>query len=347
MRFFPGGMLRLLRVYTTGMAQVQTRVRSLPTDQQELRRPMNGYNFTERVRRVLAAARTESVALGHDYVGTEHILLGIQSEGGGVASTILVNLGVDGDRVRDRILETVKRGRPGQTGPDLPYTSRAKKILELAMEEARELNHTYVGTEHLLLGVVREEKGMAAQILREFGVTVEKAREEALRILGTAATHSKTRAWARSPMGANVSTGLPYPERLRRVLSATHDVAVRQRSIEVTPIHATIALLEHGEGLANAALDILQFDRARALDALAAFANSNGAAIEPDDALRPSDEFIAVLHGMEARPTRTSGIGTQDLLLSILRTSPEVVEIFGQQSVGLDTVRETLGRLSG
>jgi ATP-dependent Clp protease ATP-binding subunit ClpC len=147
---------------------------------------MNGYNFTERVRKVLAMAREEAARLHHEYVGTEHILLGLIREGEGVAATVLQNLSVELDDVQQKIEETVKKGKAAQaTGPDLPYTSRAKKVLELAMSEARELNHSYVGTEHLLLGLLREEKGIAAQVLTDTGVNLEAARAETLRILGT------------------------------------------------------------------------------------------------------------------------------------------------------------------
>ncbi len=107
---------------------------------------MNGYNFTERVRKVLAMAREEAQRLHHEYVGTEHILLGLIREGEGVAAAVLQNLNVDLDEIQQKIEETVKKGKAAQTtGPDLPYTSRAKKVLELAMGEARELNHRYVG----------------------------------------------------------------------------------------------------------------------------------------------------------------------------------------------------------
>src|SRR6267143_926913 len=124
---------------------------------------MNGYNFTDRVRKVLAMAREEAARLHHEYVGTEHILLGLIREGEGVAATVLQNLSVELDEIQQKIEETVKKGKAAQTtGPDLPYTSRAKKVLELAMSEARELSHSYVGTEHLLLGLLREEKGIAA-----------------------------------------------------------------------------------------------------------------------------------------------------------------------------------------
>ena len=147
---------------------------------------MNGYNFTERVRKVLAMAREEAARLHHEYVGTEHILLGLIREGEGVAATVLQNLNVELDEIQQKIEETVKKGKAAQaTGPDLPYTSRAKKVLELAMSEARELGHSYVGTEHLLLGLLREEKGIAAQVLTDAGVNLEAARAETLRILGT------------------------------------------------------------------------------------------------------------------------------------------------------------------
>jgi ATP-dependent Clp protease ATP-binding subunit ClpC len=147
---------------------------------------MQGYNFTERVRKVLAMASEESVHLHHEYVGTEHILLGLIREGEGVAAAVLQNLQVDLDEIQERIEEQVKKGNPRTTtGPDLPYTTRAKKVLELAMTEARELNHSYVGTEHILLGLVREEKGIAAQVLAQMGVDVPSARRETLRLLGT------------------------------------------------------------------------------------------------------------------------------------------------------------------
>src|SRR6187431_3111289 len=147
---------------------------------------MNGYNFTDRVRKVLQMAREEAARLHHEYVGTEHILLGLIREGEGVAAAVLTNLNVDLEDIQQKIEETVKKGKAAAAaGPELPYTSRAKKVLELAMMEARELNHSYVGTEHLLLGLLREEKGIAAQVLTDAGVNLDAARAETLRILGT------------------------------------------------------------------------------------------------------------------------------------------------------------------
>ncbi len=143
------------------------------------------YNFTERVRKVLSMARQEAIRLQHDYVGTEHILLGLIREGEGVAAHVLGNLDVDLDRVHERVEESVRKGKATIALGELPYTSPAKKVLEFAMAEARELNHSYVGTEHLLLGLLRESKGIAAQVLNSLGVTIDEARAETLKVLGS------------------------------------------------------------------------------------------------------------------------------------------------------------------
>jgi ATP-dependent Clp protease ATP-binding subunit ClpC len=173
---------------------------------------MNGYNFTERVRKVLAMAREEAARLHHEYVGTEHILLGLIREGEGVAAAVLQNLSVDLDDIQQKIEETVKKGKAAQAaGPDLPYTSRAKKVLELAMSEARELNHSYVGTEHLLLGLLREEKGIAAQVLTDAGVNLDAARAETLRLLGTEMPQSGSATASAQPQSGG-PTPAPAPK---------------------------------------------------------------------------------------------------------------------------------------
>jgi ATP-dependent Clp protease ATP-binding subunit ClpC len=143
------------------------------------------YNFTDRVRKVLAMAREEAVRLQHDYVGTEHILLGLIREGDGVAAEVLRSLAADLDELLRLVEENVRPGKASASIGELPYTTRAKKVLEYAMAEARELNHSYVGTEHLLLGLLREEKGLAAKVLGELGIGLEEARAEMLKLLGS------------------------------------------------------------------------------------------------------------------------------------------------------------------
>jgi ATP-dependent Clp protease ATP-binding subunit ClpC len=148
-------------------------------------------------------AREEAARLHHEYVGTEHILLGLIREGEGVAAAVLQNLNVDLEEIQQKIEETVKKGKAAAaTGPDLPYTSRAKKVLELAMTEARELNHSYVGTEHLLLGLLREEKGIAAQVLTDAGVNLEQSRAETLRLLGSDMPQAQASSSSPAPAAA-------------------------------------------------------------------------------------------------------------------------------------------------
>ncbi|HUP18375.1 MAG TPA: ATP-dependent Clp protease ATP-binding subunit [Gemmatimonadota bacterium] len=141
-------------------------------------------NFTDRVRKVLSMAREEATRLQHDYVGTEHILLGLIREGEGVAAAILTNLNVDLEELRQRVEERLESGRSDMSADEVPYTTRAKKVLEFSVAEARSLKHSYVGTEHLLLGLLREEKGVAAQVLEEVGVAIDLARNETIRLLG-------------------------------------------------------------------------------------------------------------------------------------------------------------------
>src|SRR3989338_7950703 len=121
--------------------------------------------FTERARKVLVLAKEEARRFNHDYIGTEHILLGLIREGEGVACAVLQNLGVDLERLRIEIEKLVSAGSTAQVLGDIPFTPRAKKALELAADEARALGHNYIGTEHILLGLLREEEGIASQVL--------------------------------------------------------------------------------------------------------------------------------------------------------------------------------------
>ncbi len=140
--------------------------------------------FTDRARKVMALANQEAQRFNHEYIGTEHILLGLVKEGSGVAANVLRNLDVDLRKVRMEVEKLVKSGPEMPTMGKLPQTPRAKKVIEYAIEEARNLNHNYVGTEHLLLGLLREREGVAAQVLTNLGLKLEEVREEILTLLG-------------------------------------------------------------------------------------------------------------------------------------------------------------------
>ena len=140
--------------------------------------------FTDRARKVMALANQEAQRFNHEYIGTEHILLGLVKEGSGVGANVLKNLDVDLRKVRLEVEKLVKSGPETVTMGKLPQTPRAKKVIEYAIEEARNLNHNYVGTEHLLLGLLREQDGVAAQVLMNLNLRLEDVREEVLNLLG-------------------------------------------------------------------------------------------------------------------------------------------------------------------
>ncbi|MCA9193262.1 MAG: AAA family ATPase, partial [Planctomycetales bacterium] len=140
--------------------------------------------FTDRARKVMQLANQEAQRFNHEYIGTEHILLGLVKEGSGVAANVLKNLDVDLRKIRLEVEKLVQSGPEMVTIGKLPQTPRAKKVIEYSMEEARNLNHNYVGTEHILLGLLREQEGVAAQVLMNLGLKLEDVREEVLNLLG-------------------------------------------------------------------------------------------------------------------------------------------------------------------
>src|ERR1700730_10068927 len=140
--------------------------------------------FTDRARKVMQLANQEAQRFNHEYIGTEHILLGLVKEGTGVAANVLKNLDTDLRKIRLEVEKIVQAGPDMVTMGKLPQTPRAKKVIEYSIEEARNLNHNYVGTEHLLLGLLREQEGVAAQVLMNLGLKLEDVREEVLNLLG-------------------------------------------------------------------------------------------------------------------------------------------------------------------
>ncbi len=164
--------------------------------------------FTDRARRVLVLAQEEARLLHHGFIGTEHILLGLIHEGEGVAAQALEELGISLEDVRRRVEEMIGAGATSETGAP-PFTPRAKKVLELSLREALQLGHTYIGTEHILLGLVREGEGVAAQVLIGSGVELATVRQQVVRLLsGNQApgheSHSRSEAPSHAPSAGAV-----------------------------------------------------------------------------------------------------------------------------------------------
>lgn len=163
--------------------------------------------FTDRARKVMALANQEAQRFNHEFIGTEHILLGLVKEGSGVGATVLKNLDVDIKKLRLGVEKLVKSGPDMVTMGKLPQTPKAKKVIEYAIEEARALNHNYVGTEHILLGLLRENEGVAAQVLMDIGLKLEEVRQEVLNLLGAGVDEGPSALGMK--MGPSVSHAKP------------------------------------------------------------------------------------------------------------------------------------------
>ncbi|KON85839.1 Clp protease ClpX [Sporosarcina globispora] len=167
--------------------------------------------FTERAQKVLALAQEEAIRLGHNNIGTEHILLGLVREGEGIAAKALYALGLGSDKIQKEVENLIGRGQ--DASQTIHYTPRAKKVIELSMDEARKLGHSYVGTEHILLGLIREGEGVAARVLNNLGVSLNKARQQVLQLLGSNESSSHQG-------GSAVNANTPTLDGLARDLTA-------------------------------------------------------------------------------------------------------------------------------
>jgi ATP-dependent Clp protease ATP-binding subunit ClpC len=157
--------------------------------------------FTDRAKKVMNLARQEAQRFNHEYLGTEHVLLGLVQEGSGVAANVLRNMQIDLAKIRTEVEKLVKTGPSMVTMGQLPFTPRAKKVLELSMEEAGNLGHNYIGTEHLLLGLIKENEGIAAKVLTNLGVKLEDVREEVLEFLGAEPGEEEDEEAGETPIG--------------------------------------------------------------------------------------------------------------------------------------------------
>jgi ATP-dependent Clp protease ATP-binding subunit ClpC len=162
--------------------------------------------FTDRARRVVVLAQEEARMLNHNYIGTEHILLGLIHEGEGVAAKALESLGISLDAVRQQVEEIIGQGQQAPSG-HIPFTPRAKKVLELSLREALQLGHNYIGTEHILLGLIREGDGVAAQVLVKLGADLNRVRQQVIQLLH--GYQDQDVGSPDSPLGERARAGLP------------------------------------------------------------------------------------------------------------------------------------------
>ena len=191
--------------------------------------------FTDRARRVVVLAQEEARMLSHNYIGTEHILLGLIHEGEGVAAKALESLDISLEAVRAQVEEIIGQGQQAPSG-HIPFTPRAKKVLELSLREALQLGHTYIGTEHILLGLIREGEGVAAQVLDKLGADLNRVRQQVIQLLS--GFQGKETATAGAPPGGDApSSSLVLDQFGRNLTQAAREgkldpVIGREKEIE-------------------------------------------------------------------------------------------------------------------
>ncbi|HJQ80347.1 MAG TPA: ATP-dependent Clp protease ATP-binding subunit [Lacipirellulaceae bacterium] len=192
--------------------------------------------FTDRARKVMQLANQEAQRFNHEYIGTEHVLLGLIKEGSGVAANVLKNLDVDLRKIRLEVEKLVQSGPDMVTMGKLPQTPRAKKVIEYSMEEARNLNHNYVGTEHILLGLLREQEGVAAQVLMNLGLKLEEVREEVLNLLGHGIEGGEGERGGRGGVGEESGEGRKSRSKTPALDSFGRDLTELARQKKLDPV---------------------------------------------------------------------------------------------------------------
>jgi ATP-dependent Clp protease ATP-binding subunit ClpA len=291
--------------------------------------------FTDRARRVVVLAQEEARELQHNYIGTEHILLALIGEGEGVAFRILDRLGMSHDATKEEVKAMVGIGSGAPTG-HIPFTPRAKKTLELSLREALQLQHNYIGTEHILLGVIREGEGIGAQILKQHAADLATIRTEVLDLLATYPAEAARRPrWLRRPSGLPGSEpGKPAKStELRTTPAADSSLTEAARLAGSKPVgshHLLLAALGDPDTAAAKALTALGVDLEQAREALRS-ADVSGTSDEPP----------------EEAGGRQMVIQVTDEKLTIEATDPVIVG-FGQAALrALGTEAETSGIIRG
>ncbi len=314
--------------------------------------------FTERARKVLSFAQEEAQRFQHNYIGTEHLLLGLVREGEGVAAKVLASLGVELNQVRSAVEFIIGRGDRivlDETG----LTPRAKKVIELAIDEAHRLNHDYIGTEHLLLGLVREGEGIAAGVLESLGVNLEKARTQTLHVRNQSSTASGSLTAhalpsvpqeAASPVAEKDSAPLEeekkqtndrdrfdkFTERARKVISLAQEEAQHFQHHYIGTEHLLLGLVREGEGVAAKVLANLGVELDKVRRALEFIIGRGDRIVLGEIDLTPRSKKVIELARDEARRLYHKYIGTEHLLLGLLREG-EGIAIGVLKSLGVSS----------
>src|SRR6201992_64873 len=279
--------------------------------------------FTDRARRVVVLAQEEARMLNHNYIGTEHILLGLIHEGEGVAAKSLESLGISLEGVRSQVEEIIGQGQQAPSG-HIPFTPRAKKVLELSLREALQLGHNYIGTEHILLGLIREGDGVAAQVLVNLGADLNQVRQQVIQLLhgyrGERDPAPLTSGSVEAEYAANRgSTTERFTDRAQRVIVLAQEEARMLNHNYIGTEHILLGLLHAGEGLAAKALESLGISLEAVRQQVEEIIGQGQRAPSGHIPFRSRAKKVLELSLREALQLGHNYIGTEHILLGLIR----------------------------
>ena len=313
--------------------------------------------FTERARKVLSLAQEEAQRFQHNYIGTEHLLLGLVREGEGVAAEVLANLGVELNKVRSAVEFIIGRGDRIVLG-EIGLTPRAKKVVELAVDEAHLLNHDYIGTEHLLLGLVREKEGIAAGALEGLGVNLEKARMQTLLALGqsfsvlelsTALTHDEEEQERINGMlkyRVELDKFGKFTKQAKKVLTYAQEEAQGFQHAYIGTEHLLLGLLHEPEDIVVKVLTNLGIELEQVRSAVEFIIGRGPRVVLGEIGLTPRAKKVIELAVDEARRLNHNIVGTEHLLLGLVREGEGIAAgVLESLGVNLEKVRTQIIRL--
>jgi ATP-dependent Clp protease ATP-binding subunit ClpA len=283
--------------------------------------------FNDRAKRVLALAQDEAIRFNHNYIGTEHLLLGLVREGEGVAARGLDSLGIELSRVRSSVEALIGRGDSTKTPHEITLAPDTKKVIDLAIDEARKLGHSHIGTEHLLLGIVRlGEASTAAKVLASLSVDLEKVRHQVIAELGQRGPAAASPSSAPQSVAQLSGSGGPFDrfnDRAKKVLAYAQEEAVRFKHNYIGTEHLLLGLVREGESVAARVLNSLGIELSKVRTAVEFIIGAGDAANMPSSpseiTISPRTKKVIELSIDEARRLGHNHIGPEHLLLGLLR----------------------------
>jgi len=311
--------------------------------------------FNDRAKRVLALAQDEAIRFNHNYIGVEHLLLGLVREGEGVAARVLDSLGIDLSKMRSSVEVMIGRGKETTSPSEITLSPRTKKVIELAVDESRKLGHSHVGTEHLLLGIVREGQSVGAGVLESVGVSLEQVRHQVIAVMGQHRPEMGATASAGIGLSAGAGIGsshpVPFVDRLetsgRRALARAYWEAGRANDKEVAPHHLLLGLVTSGDVWTHRLLAELGVD-------LADLVTRIDAAVPRNEGPRPArlDEQAALTEVFAraasfASERNSALIRSGHLLLAIAAADSAGGNVLKAVGATPGCIREILDRMNG